>query len=196
MCAKPLSSLWNVFQDWQVNLTRETLMSSGKKWYSSSVWASLRMYRDNKVLGIYNTLWQKCFLGHKNRAATGVIFYPLRQGERDSHKVTYLLELTRSYFTRQEVVLESNHCSSALRCFGTTGDTQWMGIQLTLTDSWQDLRPHFSTQKVLFSRTKKRHFNIIVLKHVVCTLALAGKFKWWSENLGSVIKRCVYDVRS
>ena len=108
------SSLWNVFQDWQVNLTRETLMSSGKKWYSSSVWASLRMYRDNKVLGIYNTLWQKCFLGHKNRAATGVIFYPLRQGERDSHKVTYLLELTRSYFTRQEVVLESNHCSSLL----------------------------------------------------------------------------------
>ena len=27
-------------------------------------------------------------------------------------------------------------------------------------------------------------------------LAVAGKFKKWSKNLGSVLKRCVYDVRS
>ena len=30
----------------------------------------------------------------------------------------------------------------------------------------------------------------------VCTLAVAGKFKKWSKYLGSVLKRCVYDVRS
>ena len=30
----------------------------------------------------------------------------------------------------------------------------------------------------------------------ICTLALAGKFKKWSKNLGSVLKRCEYDVRS
>ena len=29
-----------------------------------------------------------------------------------------------------------------------------------------------------------------------CTLAVAGKFKKWSKNLGSVLKRCVYDVRT
>ena len=29
-----------------------------------------------------------------------------------------------------------------------------------------------------------------------CALALAGKFKKWSKNLGSVLKRCEYDVRS
>ena len=29
-----------------------------------------------------------------------------------------------------------------------------------------------------------------------CILALAGKFKKWSKNLGSVLKRCEYDVRS
>ena len=28
------------------------------------------------------------------------------------------------------------------------------------------------------------------------TLALAGKYKKWSKNLGSVLKRCEYDVRS
>ena len=32
--------------------------------------------------------------------------------------------------------------------------------------------------------------------HSYCTLALAGKFKKWSKNLGSVLKRCEYDVRS
>ena len=31
---------------------------------------------------------------------------------------------------------------------------------------------------------------------VHCALALAGKFKKWSKNLGSVLKRCEYDVRS
>ena len=29
-----------------------------------------------------------------------------------------------------------------------------------------------------------------------CTLALAGKFQKWSKNLGSVLKRCEYDLRS
>ena len=30
----------------------------------------------------------------------------------------------------------------------------------------------------------------------LCTLAVAGKFKKWSKNLGSVLKRCEYDVRN
>ena len=29
---------------------------------------------------------------------------------------------------------------------------------------------------------------------LLCTLAVAGKFKKWSKNLGSVLKRCEYDV--
>ena len=37
---------------------------------------------------------------------------------------------------------------------------------------------------------------LTVLVHGVCTLAVAGKFKKWSKYLGSVLKRCVYDVRS
>ena len=32
--------------------------------------------------------------------------------------------------------------------------------------------------------------------YVLCTLAVAGKFKKWSKYHGSVLKRCVYDVRS
>ena len=38
--------------------------------------------------------------------------------------------------------------------------------------------------------------NIAYWLTTVCTLALAGKFKKWSKNLGSVLKRCEYDVRS
>ena len=30
----------------------------------------------------------------------------------------------------------------------------------------------------------------------ICPVAVAGKFKKWSKYLGSVLKRCVYDVRS
>ena len=43
--------------------------------------------------------WQKCFEGHKNPE---VVIYPLLLlllARKDSHKVTYLLQLTRSYFT-------------------------------------------------------------------------------------------------
>ena len=40
------------------------------------------------------------------------------------------------------------------------------------------------------------HHKIYLKKLYVCTLALAGKFKKWSKNLGSVLKRCEYDVRS
>ena len=32
--------------------------------------------------------------------------------------------------------------------------------------------------------------------NISSTLAVAGKFKKWSKYLGSVLKRCVYDVRS
>ena len=56
----------------------------------------------------YISNWQKCFLGHKNRRLyRRVVFYPcsaLLQQRKDSHKVTYLLELTRSYFTPQELL--------------------------------------------------------------------------------------------
>ena len=40
------------------------------------------------------------------------------------------------------------------------------------------------------------HHKTYLKKLYVCTLALAGKFKKWSKNLGSVLKRCEYDVRS
>ena len=38
--------------------------------------------------------------------------------------------------------------------------------------------------------------SIRIDNRYVCTLAVAGKFKKWSKYLGSVLKRCVYDVRS
>ena len=36
----------------------------------------------------------------------------------------------------------------------------------------------------------------LIINTTPSTLALAGKFKKWSKNLGSVLKRCEYDVRS
>ena len=42
----------------------------------------------------------------------------------------------------------------------------------------------------------KRFMILLYYTEVQCTLAVAGKFKKWSKNLGSVLKRCVYDVRS
>ena len=48
---------------------------------------------------------------------------------------------------------------------------------------------------------KKNHWSLsqgqnCCIHYVVCTIALAGKFKIWSKNIGSVLKRCEYDVRS
>ena len=52
------------------------------------------------VVVIFFAEWQKCFEGHKNPE---VVIYPLLLllllARKDSHKVTYLLQLTRSYFT-------------------------------------------------------------------------------------------------
>ena len=38
-------------------------------------------------------------------------------------------------------------------------------------------------------RMSKTYYN-------VCAVAVAGKFKKWSKYLGTVLKRCVYDVRT
>ena len=38
--------------------------------------------------------------------------------------------------------------------------------------------------------------SIMIASGGICAVALAGKFKKWSKNLGSVLKRCEYDVRS
>ena len=42
----------------------------------------------------------------------------------------------------------------------------------------------------------KRFMILLYYTEVQCTLAVAGKFKKWSKNLGSVLKRCEYDVRN
>ena len=43
---------------------------------------------------------------------------------------------------------------------------------------------------------KKGPAKLPILAYGHCAVAVAGKFKKWSKYLGSVLKRCVYDVRS
>ena len=60
---------------------------------------------------------------------------------------------------------------------------------------WQPFR-HYNLPKHLLVEPQYYHGNGSKITLLPWPLALAGKFKKWSKNLGSVLKRCEYYVRS